>query len=238
MASIQRMGLRTPITVRETDAGSVVLVAGRHRLEAIKRLGADDILAFAIDDSTPEDDVRLWEIAENLHRAELTDLERSEHIAEWVRLTGRAVGQDVQRGTAGKFSEGGISKAARELPISGPTEGAKRKTVERALKIASLAEDVKQDAIAAGIDDNQAALLRVAKQPNPEAQAVAVLREKQITEARKANQKTDQLVKERRIDAIKEYLAARLDVTELHDLGEMLAGICDPLSKSLMREVA
>jgi hypothetical protein len=33
------------------------------------------------------DQVRLWEIAENLHRAELSVLERSEHIAEWVRIT-------------------------------------------------------------------------------------------------------------------------------------------------------
>jgi hypothetical protein len=30
-------------------------------------------------------DARLWKIAENLDRAELTVLERSEHVAEWVR---------------------------------------------------------------------------------------------------------------------------------------------------------
>lgn len=35
-----------------------------------------------------------------------------------------------------------------------------------------------------------------------------------------------------------EWLARRLDVTEMHDLGEMLAGLCDPLSKALMREAA
>lgn len=38
-------------------------------------------------------DARLWEIAENLHRAELTVQERAEHIAEWVRLTGEKVAQ-------------------------------------------------------------------------------------------------------------------------------------------------
>jgi hypothetical protein len=32
-------------------------------------------------------DARLWEIAENLHRAELTQLQRKEQIAEWIKLT-------------------------------------------------------------------------------------------------------------------------------------------------------
>ena len=30
---------------------------------------------------------RLWEISENLHRADLSALERAEQIAEWVALT-------------------------------------------------------------------------------------------------------------------------------------------------------
>jgi hypothetical protein len=28
----------------------------------------------------------MWEISENLHQAELTVLERSQNVAEWVRL--------------------------------------------------------------------------------------------------------------------------------------------------------
>jgi hypothetical protein len=32
-----------------------------------------------------EFEARLWEIAENLHRAELTALERAEHISQWIR---------------------------------------------------------------------------------------------------------------------------------------------------------
>jgi hypothetical protein len=34
---------------------------------------------------------RLWEIAENLHRADLTEAERRQHIAEWVKLTAEKV---------------------------------------------------------------------------------------------------------------------------------------------------
>src|SRR4051794_35093306 len=30
---------------------------------------------------------RRWEIAENLHKADQSAMERSEHVAEWIRLT-------------------------------------------------------------------------------------------------------------------------------------------------------
>ena len=55
-------------------------------LEACRRLGME-LVAVAIHEGD-ETDARLWEIAENLHRAELTVQERADHIAEWVRLTG------------------------------------------------------------------------------------------------------------------------------------------------------
>ena len=88
MASIEKIGLRTPITVRwdgEGDEARIVLVAGRHRLEACRRLGFQlvDCAVFA----GTETEARLWEIAENLHRADLTDDERRVHLAEWVKLT-------------------------------------------------------------------------------------------------------------------------------------------------------
>jgi hypothetical protein len=33
------------------------------------------------------DEARLWEIAENLHRAELSKVERDENVAEWIKIT-------------------------------------------------------------------------------------------------------------------------------------------------------
>jgi len=89
MASIEAQGLHTPITVRHVDVmdlpdegevhGVPVLVAGRHRLEAARRLGWDMIpCVFMAGD---ERDARLWEIAENLHRADLSSEERRQQIA-------------------------------------------------------------------------------------------------------------------------------------------------------------
>ncbi len=69
------------------------------------------------------------EIAENLDRAELTALERDEHVAEWIKLAEKQQlisGQpDPKSKTennpkgAGRH-EGGISAASRELGLSEP----------------------------------------------------------------------------------------------------------------------
>jgi hypothetical protein len=95
--------------------------------------------------------MRLWEIAENLHRSELTVLERSEHIAEWVRLTenkGAQVAQVSAKG--GRGIEGGLSAATRELGID-------RTEAQRSAKIDSLTAEAKAIARDAGLDNNQSA---------------------------------------------------------------------------------
>lgn len=225
--SIKRIGLQTPISVRYDDAsGDVVLVAGLHRLEAMRALGEETIPAVYTVGTA--DDARMWEIAENLHRADLSVLERAEHVDEWLKLAEQV---SFQPGTKLGRPEGGMSKAAREI-------GVNKTDAHRAKKIAALPDDVKDAARDAGLDDNGAALLRAAAEPSAAAQLAAMKREVELAEARKANAETDKLIKERRVEAVKEWLARRLDVTEMHDLGEMLTGLCDPVSRALMREAA
>lgn len=91
-SSIAEIGLKTPISVRLEPIGDplapedhrAVLVAGLHRLEACRMLGLVDIDAFVFDGD--EINARLWEIDENLMRAELTDAQRAEHVAERKRI--------------------------------------------------------------------------------------------------------------------------------------------------------
>ena len=169
MQSITKIGLKTPITVRQPiDEDDVHLVAGRHRLEAYRRLGIEEIEAFVIE-GDDEDAARLWEIAENLHRADLTALQRDEHVAEWIRLTEKraadidAVARVEPRDSKGKFKESGIRAAAREL-------GVERNTAQRAVKVDSLTDEAKEVAKEAGLDNNRSALLEAAKS-EPEQQA-------------------------------------------------------------------
>ena len=74
---------------------------------------------------------RLWEIAENLHRAELTVQERPEHIAEWVRLKGQKVAQLAPPGGKQPCDQE-IRAVVRELGID-------RTEAQCSIKIASLA---------------------------------------------------------------------------------------------------
>ena len=91
MESIKRLGQLQPIAVYSPNDSNVILVAGAHRLEAIKRLGLDEIDAVFVTGNEVERE--LQEIAENLHRAELTALERDMQVARWVELTAAKQGE-------------------------------------------------------------------------------------------------------------------------------------------------
>lgn len=143
-ASMQEIGLRTPISVRyyferpdllpdanSTDA--LLLLTGAHRLAAAKKLGWQQIECIVHYDGD-EVDAQLWEIAENLHRAELTKAQRDEHIRRYAELlaakkTGDAncVGSLSDGRTAGPQHQPGVaSQVAAEIGLS-------KDTVRRAL---------------------------------------------------------------------------------------------------------
>jgi ParB-like chromosome segregation protein Spo0J len=93
-ASLREIGLKQPISVRlashgVTEDGEVIenkplLVAGRHRLEAMRSLGWSHAPCIEVDD----DDLlaEMWEIAENLHRCDLTKEQRDQHIRRYAEL--------------------------------------------------------------------------------------------------------------------------------------------------------
>ena len=117
--SIARIGLKTPISVRE-HGGRPILIAGLHRLQACIELGMQ---VFIRREEGSEADAQLWEIAENLHRAELTRLERDEHIVEWIRLSKERQSSQIETNESkradgkGHRPEGGVNAAARELRV-------------------------------------------------------------------------------------------------------------------------
>jgi len=175
--SIRLIGLQSLPTVIERD-GRYVLVAGRHRVEAMRVIGEDPIPVRVADFDDIE--AQLWRISENLHRNELTALERAEQITEFARLSqekadaAKVEPQAAQSPTGdkpahlgqvsgGRGNTGGASAAARDLGIT-------RQEVQRSRAIASLPAEVKAKAADLGLDDNQAALLDAAKAPTPQAQ--------------------------------------------------------------------
>jgi ParB/RepB/Spo0J family partition protein len=193
--SIKTLGLLSPIAVRRVggaqegpdavdDTGSYQLVYGLHRLTAVRQLGWKEIPCRVISSfeiklgmsHLPDiaDDDRhalMAEIAENLHRAELTSLERAEHVAQWLKLkwgvhqpSGETPSETKGKGRG--RPQGGRSAAAREIGVSEPD-------ARRSEKIAALPDEVKAEAKALGLDDNQAALLKATVAADP----ITVLRD-------------------------------------------------------------
>jgi len=167
--SIKRIGLRQPISVTSPVKNRYRLITGAHRLEAVRANGDHMILSSVMDVS--ELDARLWEISENLHRADLSKLERSEQVAEWVRLTEdkRAKAQVAPWDHTGGRADKGINAAVRDLGID-------RTEAQRSVKIAGIAPEAKEAAREAGLDDNQSALLKIAAAPvERQAEVVATI---------------------------------------------------------------
>jgi ParB family chromosome partitioning protein len=175
--SIRLLGLQSAPTVIERD-GRYKLVSGRHRVEAMRVIGRDPIPVRVADFDDVE--AQLWRISENLHRNELSALERAEQVTEFARLSqekadaAKAETQAAQvahpdrsagkvEADAKRYEQRGDSLASRDLGLS-------RDEVRRARAIAALPDVVKAKAADLGLDRNQSALLDAAKAPTPQAQ--------------------------------------------------------------------
>jgi ParB/RepB/Spo0J family partition protein len=118
--SIRLLGLQTLPTVVERD-GRYKLIAGRHRVEALRVIGKDPIDVRVADFDDIE--ARLWTISENLHRNELRALDRDEQIAEWIRLSEqrRSAGAEQAQHSDAALSE--VSAQLAQKPQGGRPEG-------------------------------------------------------------------------------------------------------------------
>jgi ParB family transcriptional regulator, chromosome partitioning protein len=157
--SINSIGIQNPIHVRISN-GKIRLVAGRHRLEAAKKLGWTRIDAIPMPESKL--DRQLWHYSENLDRTDLTALEYAEAVAQHAKLVAKKAARDANSGGRQPHDKG-ISKAAKAL-------GTSRDDVRRSKTIAAISSEAKKAAVEARLDDNGKALLKVAKVATPEAQ--------------------------------------------------------------------
>lgn len=216
--SMREIGLQNPILVRYVDeavlpdgevlANAPVLIAGETRLRAAKSLGWEKI--DAIEAKVDDIEAAMIEIAENLHRADLTALERAEQVAEWVRLAeARGISRQLDEKMPRGRPESGRARASREIGVSEPQ-------ARRAEKIDSLAPEAKEAAIAAGLDKNQSALLDAAKAETPDAQVARIVEIQKRKEARKdLDAATDAVVKKDAAADLAAWMRERMDRDEM-----------------------
>ena len=120
--SIKQQGLLQPIVARPKPKGGkgYVLIAGRHRLEAVRQLGLGCIMATVLDRLTANE-AELAEIDENLVRAELTPIERDLHVARRKQLYERQHPETKRGSAGGRAKAGAKSHRATQRPPSSTT---------------------------------------------------------------------------------------------------------------------
>jgi ParB-like chromosome segregation protein Spo0J len=129
-ASIAEIGLRTPITVsasRDGDEWNFRLVAGAHRLEALRSLGEEYADCFVMEGDA--DDAALWEIDENFARSELSDAQRADHHVRREEILKRKGLVSDGPGRPKKNSE----KSSSYSQQASETLGVSKRTVEKDL---------------------------------------------------------------------------------------------------------
>lgn len=152
-ASIGRIGLTTPISLA-AGTSKLVLIAGQHRLEAVRRLGWTHIDAITFDAN--EADNRLIAISENLHRMELCPLDRAELQNEWLQAIRDQAGQVAHPAGGLQPNDRGMSKASRQTSVPA-------RQLRRAESIAGISPEAKAKARELGLHDKQSALLKIAE---------------------------------------------------------------------------
>lgn len=221
-ASISEIGLRTPITVsalREGDDWRFRLVAGAHRLEALRQLEHEFIDAFVMEGSV--DDAALWEIDENFARAELTDAQRADHHvrrAEILARKGLVAPLAAKSGRPPKSENISKYSAAAALEL-GVDERTVRNDLRRGTKIAPevLAE-------ISGTDlDKGVVLDELARVPRVE-QPARLDEIRARRESEKLNREHNRVIALTDAEQFADWLMARTDLNELATLISWLEG--------------
>lgn len=97
--SMRQIGLTNPITLRPREGLGYYLIAGRHRLEAARKLKWGSIQAIVLD-GLDVAEAELMEIDENLIRADLSPAERAIHVDARKTLYEK-LHPETKRGSAG-----------------------------------------------------------------------------------------------------------------------------------------
>ncbi|MDG5497409.1 ParB N-terminal domain-containing protein [Niveispirillum sp. BGYR6] len=170
--NIQQTGqLLQPISLRYLRDGAYKLMAGGHRLAAVRQLGWTEIAAFVFEANG--DEARLAEIDENLVRHELNPLDRAVFLAERKALYEKLhpeTRHGAQGGRGAKRNEDDTLSFSKDTAAR---VGLDERTIQRAVMIASrLAPDVRGRIAGSAIARTQTELLALARLPPSEQRAI------------------------------------------------------------------
>jgi len=141
-SSIKEKGLIQPIVVRKTG-DKYVIIAGERRWRACKIAGLSKIKCI-VKEVKSDEDIKEIQIIENLQREDISQIERSKALQEYLSLMLRIDKSDVLKTVSSyrfnKCSEEERNVIERVLKVIGKSP----KTLERWLMLLTLPEDIQQ----------------------------------------------------------------------------------------------
>jgi ParB-like chromosome segregation protein Spo0J len=206
------------MSLAEDDDTRMILVAGAHRLEALRQLGEDVADCFVIPED--EDAAELWEIDENFARSELTDAQRADHHVRREAILVRR--KEVRETTA--HSGRNADKLSAYSKKAAADLGVDERTVRRDLR---RGKNIDADVLAevSGTDMDKGVVLdELASAPRENQQALLhEIKERQ--EAEKLNRYTDKAVARTSAEEAAEIIHASLDLDQVDSLMARLASV-------------
>lgn len=240
-SSIAEIGLRTPLTVSAKlidDEWHHRLVAGAHRLAALRELGEEWADCFVMEGD--DDDAALWEIDENFARSELTDAQRADHhVRREEILKRKGLVKDAPKGGRPKNSD----NLSAYSSLAAVSLGVDERTVRRDLaRGKNIAPDVLAEVSGTELDKG-VVLDELARTPAEDQRAKLAeitLRRQEAERARKdaerVNKDTDRVVQMTEAERFAEWLMERTDLAELPTILSWLDGTRPgDVSKALRR---
>jgi ParB-like chromosome segregation protein Spo0J len=155
MVSISECGQTEPITVRCLADGRLQLLGGWHRATSLKNLGRTSASAIIVS-GLSDKEARLWQLVDNLHRKVLCAMDRAKHDFELLQAVKEKVSQDAVPPGGRQRAEKFHRKAAALLCTSADR-------MARSAKIAQITPEAESKIRELKLEDNQSALLNIAK---------------------------------------------------------------------------
>ena len=207
-ASMDLIGLQQPVSIWASEDGSVVdLVAGAHRIAAAKKLGWEKIDCIFVD--LDDLDRQLWEIDENLCRADLSPAELAQHLKRRAELWKERKNTGPTCPTnAGKGQPKGFAKDTEDKT------GTPKRTTNRALARAK-AIPPEIMALVQGTDLDTGTYLDKLKNLSDEEQRAKVDADLEVIEQRKNDARLKEQEKRRKEEAKEQR---RRDFAEMGEL--------------------
>jgi ParB/RepB/Spo0J family partition protein len=158
--SLRENGLLTPIGVRLVNRECRV-VHGATRLAAARAEGWPEVDVQMLEGSDVE--AEMAEIAENVHRGELTRLERDRQLARYAELCKSAQSREPRAKPKRGRHQGGVRAVARRLNVP-------ESTARDAIKAASITPAAAAEITNLRLANSPAAYREIAAEPTTEAQ--------------------------------------------------------------------